>query len=110
MLRLIGFIASGLEEIVALLVSEEITDMPNGVPEIVVGPGGGPSDQGFELGEGHFYGVEIGTVGRQEEKPCANRTHGICGRGAFVGGQVVENDHVAGLQGRDELGLDIELE
>ena len=49
-MRLIGFIARGLEEVVALLVSKEITNMPNGVPEIVVGAGGGPSDQGFELG------------------------------------------------------------
>ncbi len=98
--------------------------MPNGVPEVVVGPCGGPSDQGFELGEGHFMGLRSGLLGLEgsekapagrfprptEEKPCANRTHVFCGRGAFVGGQVVENDHVAGLQGWDELGLDIELE
>jgi hypothetical protein len=34
--------------------------MPNGVPVVVVGPGGGPSDQGLERGEGHFYGVRSG--------------------------------------------------
>lgn len=86
MLRLSGVIERGLEETVVLFVSEEITDMPNGVPKVVVAPGGGPLDQGFELGEGRFYGVEIGTVGRQKQKPCTKRTHGICGRGAFVGG------------------------
>jgi len=36
-LRSIGFITCGLEEVVAFLVSEEITDVSNGAPEIVVG-------------------------------------------------------------------------
>jgi len=39
-LRSFGFITISLEEIVAFLVSEEIADVPDRTPEVVVGPCG----------------------------------------------------------------------
>jgi len=51
-LRSIGFIACGLEEIVAFLIGEKITDVTDGAPEVIVGPRGGPSDKSVELGKG----------------------------------------------------------
>ena len=64
----------------------------------------------FELGEGHFDGIEIGAVGREEQEPRPALLEDRCGFLALVAGEVVEDDHVAGLQRRRELGLDIGLE
>jgi hypothetical protein len=65
---------------------------------------------GFELGEGHFNRIEIGTVGREEEKPGAPLPEDGLGFGALVAGEVVEDHHVALAQGGSELGLDIGVE
>jgi hypothetical protein len=68
-LRSIGFVSSSFEELVALLFGEEIADVSDGLLELVVGPGCGFSDQGFELGECHLDWVEIGEYGGR------NRNH-----------------------------------
>jgi len=65
---------------------------------------------GLEFCKGHFDRVEIGAVGRQEEKPrpfLAKALGRLC---ALVNSQIVENDNVAFGQGRRELGLDIGIE
>ena len=51
MLRSIGLISCRFEEVVALFFLEEVADLADGFPELVVGSGCGFSDQGLELGE-----------------------------------------------------------
>ena len=66
-----------------------------------------PSEMGLELGEGHFYRVEIGAVGWQKQKPTPIRLEQRRGLVAFVGGQVVEDDDGAGLKLGDEDLFDV---
>ena len=72
MLRSIGFISCCFEEVVALFFLEEVADVAEGFPELIVGPGCGFSDQGLEFGECHLERVEIGGVWRQEQEPRAD--------------------------------------
>ena len=51
----------------------------------------------LELGESHFDRVEIGTVGRQDENPCAFCPDCRLSGRAFVGGEIVEDDTHANL-------------
>src|SRR6056297_3864268 len=108
--RLIGFVSSCLEEVVAFFVGEEVAHMADGLPEFWVGSDSSLSDQRLELREGHFDRVQVGAVGRQEQEPRADIAHGFGRTGALVARQVVEDDHVAGTQGWHQLGLDIEVE
>ena len=55
-------------------------------------------------------GVEIGAVGREEQEPCAAFLKYGGGLFAFVARQIVKDHHVAALERRGELGLDIGLE
>nr|WP_245925150.1 hypothetical protein [Aliiruegeria haliotis] len=109
-MRSIDFIASGVEEVAAFPVSEEITEVTDGAPKVAVGPRGRTPDKGLEFGEGHFNEIEIGAVGRLEQEPCTDGAHGLCGLRAFVGRQVVEDNHIAWLQRRGELCPGIKLE
>jgi len=61
----------------------------------------------FELGKGHFDRVEIWTVWRQEQEPCAALLQDRLCFATLVAGEVVENDDIARLQCWSELGLDI---
>ena len=71
---------------------------------------GGFSKQRFELGEHLLDGIEIGTIRRQEEKPCADRTDGAAYGVALVAAEIVHDDDVAGLERRHEELLDIGFE
>lgn len=64
----------------------------------------------LEFGKGHLDRVQIGAVGREEEEPRAARFQNGGGLFAFVARQIIEDDHVAGLEGRRELRLDPGLE
>ena len=64
----------------------------------------------LELGEGHLDRVEIRTIGRQEEEPGSTFFQNGGGFLALVAGEIVENDHVAWLQRRGELSLNVGLE
>ena len=57
-----------------------------------------------------FDGVKVGGVGGQEEEPGAALCEAGAGFRAFVGSEVVENDHVTGLEGGCELSADIGVE
>ena len=98
------------EEVPALFVGVEVGDVADGLAEGVDGPGADSAQVSLELGEGHFDRIEIGAVGRQEEEPCAAFPEDGLGFGAFVAGEVVEDDHVTLAQGRSELGLDVGIE
>ena len=63
--------------------------------------------EGFQLREREFDRIEIGAVGRQELEARAPLFHGCTDLRLFVRRQVVEHDHVTGLErGRQDL-LDI---
>lgn len=64
----------------------------------------------FELGEELFDRIEVGTVGRQEEKVGACLPDGASCLLALVAAEVVEDDDVAPGEGRDENPLDVEGE
>ena len=57
-----------------------------------------------------FSDARVGRVGRQKQKPGTDVFQDRGGFRAFVGGEVVQYHHVALLQGRGQLGLDIEVE
>jgi hypothetical protein len=65
---------------------------------------------GLEFGEGHLDRIEVGTVRREEEEPGPALLEDGLGLRALVAGQVVEDHHVARLQARCQLGLDVDVE
>jgi hypothetical protein len=99
-----------LEEVPAFVGGVKVADIADGTPEVVDVPGLDAPEMGFEFGEGHFDWIEIGTVRRQEHEPGAALLEERLGSLAFMARQIVEDDDVAGAQGRRELGLDIGLE
>ena len=72
--------------------------MADGMPQLVDGPDGLCAKQGFELGEGHFDWIEIRAVGRQKQEPSSAVANGFFGLGALMGGEIVEDNDVAGLR------------
>ena len=63
--------------------------------------------EGLELCEGLFDGIEIGAVRRQILQGSADSFNGFAHAGNFMGRQIVHNHHITGRQGRRELLLDI---
>ena len=64
----------------------------------------------LSLAKANSMGLRSGAIGRQEQEPGALGADGRFGGGAFMGGQVVKDDDVAGLEGRSQLGFDVGLE
>jgi len=64
----------------------------------------------FQLREGEFDGIEIGTVGRKETELRAHLLDRGADLGLLVNGQVIHHDDVAGAQRRDQDLLDIGAE
>jgi hypothetical protein len=56
------------------------------------------SQQGLELCEDLFDGVEVGGIGRQEQKPGSASPDGAAHRLALVATEIIEDDDVARLQ------------
>lgn len=83
---------------------EEGSDAP---PGCLDGSLGGFSQEGFKLGEDLFDGIEVGTVGRQEQQPGSCCADGFAHSRALVAAKIVEDDDVAGLERRDQELLDI---
>lgn len=63
----------------------------------------------FELGEELLDRVQIGRVFRQVEEPSAGRADGLAHSFAFVRAKIVHDHDVAGLQGRNQDLLNVEL-
>ena len=84
--------------------------MPDLLPEGIDGPDRFCAEMGFKLCKGHFDGVEVGTVGRQEQDPCAPGLDGFLGGLALVGRQIVHDHDIALGESWRELFLDIGLE
>lgn len=64
----------------------------------------------LEFCEGHFDGVKVWAVGRQEEEPSAAFLKDGAGLLAFVAGEIVEDDDIAWRKGWRELGFDVGFE
>src|SRR5919107_3276415 len=86
------------------------TDVAERSPERVERSGLGLAQVRFDLGKGLFNGIQIGRVSRQEQEPGASLFQTLRSLLALVDGQVVEDHHVALVQGRRELCLDVSLE
>lgn len=68
------------------------------------GSGGGLSEQGLELGEGHLDRVEVGRVWRQEQEPRSDLLDGFAHAADLVSRQIVHDHDVAGVKlGRKNL-------
>src|SRR5689334_14478872 len=105
-----GSISSVFEEVPAFVLGVELADVTDGLPEGLDRPGADASEMGLELCEGHFDRIKVWTVRRQEEEPGSpllEKSLGLC---ALVAGKVIQDHHVAWLQGRGELCLDIGVE
>ena len=98
------------EEVPAFSGIEQAADVADGAPERVVGPGACCAQMGFELGEGHLDGIEVGRIGWEKQEPGTSRLQRRGGLGGLVHLQVVEDDDVACLQGGSELRLDVDVE
>ena len=68
------------------------------------------SEQGLELCEDLFDGVEVGGVFRQEHQAGSDISDRLAHRLSFVGSEIVEDDDVARLQSRHEELIDIGAE
>ena len=64
---------------------------------------------GFQFREGHFDGIEVRAVRRQEQHPCSLGSHDALCLEAFVAGQIVENDDIARVQAGRKLGFDVSI-
>ena len=84
--------------------------MSDAPPRLLDGPGFARTGEVLELGEELLDRVEVGAVGRQEQKMSAGSPDGGAGGLVLVAAEVVQDDDIARLQGRDEDGLDIAAE
>lgn len=75
-----------------------------------MGAGLGFAEQSFDLAPHHFDGVEVGRIGRQEPDLRAHLPNEFEGLFVLVCAQVVEDDDVAGPQGRPQDFADVGLE
>ena len=95
------------DEVEAFARREEAQRVRDEVDDLVEAARSCGAQEGFELGKGHFDGVEVWTVRRQEAQARADPLNRGLHLRVFVDGEIVEHHHVAGLQGRDEDLLDI---
>ena len=56
----------------------------------------------LEFGEDLFDRVEIGAVGRQEQQSCADAADRLAHFAAFMAAEIVHDNHVTGLEGRQQ--------
>jgi hypothetical protein len=68
---------------------------------------GGFAEQGLEFGEDLLDRIEVGTVGRQEEQLGADGPYRAPNGSAFVAAEIIDDDDVAWLKGRNQELLDI---
>ena len=95
------------EEAGAVVGRERTESRHQGGLEIVEGAGRCLAQVGFELGEGQFNWIEIGTVRRQVPNACSLSRDELFDVFDFVGGEVIEDDGVTLAQLRTEHMLKI---
>ena len=67
--RLIGRISHGFKIVPAVAAIEEIADIANGLPKLVIGSRSFGAQMRFEFREGHLDWVQVRTVGWQKQEP-----------------------------------------
>jgi hypothetical protein len=87
-------------EVFAFLGGYAACDGPEGLPECLDAALSHFPKQSLQFGKYLFDGVEIETIGGQEQQGCAGGLNGLTHCGLLVGGQIVHHDDVAGLQRR----------
>ena len=83
------------KEVQAVGCGEGVQSCGGGADQASPSAPGGLAQVGLEFGEGHFDGVQIGTVGGQVVELRAPGGDGIGHSGYFVRGEVVTDDDVA---------------
>ena len=99
-----------MEEVGAFSGKEAIEELADTLDEGVDGAGRLLSEERLEFGEGHLDRVHVGAVGRQVEDLGASCGYRLTDAGDLVGGQVVEHDDIAALEGRGEHLADVDAE
>ena len=95
------------EVVAAFLRAEAVEQGAEPPPGRFHGPFGRVAQQGFELGEDLFNGVEIGGVGRQEAQRGPHPFNGCPHGRTLVAAQIVHNDDIARSEGRQQTLFDI---
>src|SRR5215471_628488 len=103
-------ISGGGEVVSAFFWLVEIANVPDLLPESIDGSGGLCAQMSFKLCEGHLDGIEIGTVGRQEQDPGAPCLNCLLRGLALMGRQIIHDDDIAFFEGWGELFLNVSLE
>jgi hypothetical protein len=95
------------DEVQAFLRREELQRDRDELDDLVEAPRSRRAQKRFQLRKREFNGIEIGTVGRQKAEARPDAFNGGLHLRLFVHRQVVEHDHVAGAERRDEHVLDV---
>lgn len=78
--------------------------------KVVDGTRSDTPEMSLEFGKRHLNRVQVRAVGGQKQEPASGLFQAVCGSGAFVRGQIIQYDNIAGVQRRCQLRLDINLE
>src|SRR5258708_3020757 len=107
----LGWGVSSVFEVVGTFVWHEgcegLTDCG---PDGLDGSCGGFAQQVLEFGEYLLDRVQVGRIFRQKEELCANRADECPHDFTFVAAEIVHDDDVTGLQGREQNLLDVNCE
>jgi hypothetical protein len=91
----------------ALLRREEGEGEGDQIAHLIEAAGPGRAEEGFQFREGHFDGVEVGTVRREKPHERAGGLDGGAPVRVLMDGEVVQDDDIAGPQRRDEHLVDV---
>lgn len=78
--------------------------------DLVVGARTGGAQERFQFGKRQFDRIEVGTVGRQKAEPRTDLLDRRADLRLPMDGQVVQHDHIAGAERRDQHLLDVREE
>ena len=95
------------EEALAVGGSEGAEALHESALQVIQGAGGGLTEMGFEFSKGHFDGIEIWAVRRQVAHAGPAGGDQFRDTGDFMGGEIVEDDDVTGVQFGTEDRLEI---
>lgn len=99
---------SAVPDVVGTLVGGEQREREGDeLADMVEAARAGGAEEGFQLGEGQFDGIEVGTIGRQEAQEAARRFDRRLDFWVAVDLEVVEDDDVARADRRHEHLVDI---
>src|SRR5450631_3936673 len=91
----------------AMIRLERTESLDQGGLKLIEGAGRGPAQMGLEFGEGQLDGIEIGTVRRQVAHLGPTGGDQLPDARHLMGGEVVEDDDVAGTQFGTENVLEV---